>query len=606
MLVTNSASRAPLSEVLNHPWMLRGFNGPPDSHLVHRDPLRADELDKQVIRGMKGFEFGEEDEIEKKLVQILESDAYIRAVQVSERKRDGRNGHGLSNSSLAISFDHNKSDLPLTPSVKQRSKRFSGLDFYRRKLFSSASSPPATPSSGNSPPNSQSHLSNPSTSDTGRDYVDPTRGFHPLISMYYLAREKLERERVYGPGHFASSKLSLHENASAAEPTANDTSAPPSSYVPPSQASAPKKDTAKVDYGMALPHLPAPENTYQSGMSYDVAEAAPSPTAPGFPQPRPRDAGIPVPKAADMVAGGTLSKSTTSTKMPRAPPASTHRRSHSFSQRPTFAGRWAGMFGEKEPVDEHGARAKAEELPRTAGPELSAFADKMREANQPANDESSSSHVTAGATLVKKFGSLLVGRGGDDSRKHGVSKRATILGLSPRPSADEAEKKKSTEQSEEGGKKSTGSSEKNKEEDEGRKSPAPKSISHSLSQPLSNVHRRATTLFDPNGRTTRHERRSSTGGALLPTPVSAFGRNRRPSTGYGANVRPPGGMFGRTEEEEIREQDQNDVEATAVNGHEGDFKEEDERHTSEKDFKPLFLKGLFRYMLSRTYKLPAY
>jgi hypothetical protein len=47
---------------------------------------------------------------------------------------------------------------------------------------------------------------------------------------------------------------------------------------------------------------------------------------------------------------------------------------------------------------------------------------------------------------VRKFGSLLVGRGGDDSRKHGTSKRTTILGgLSPRMSADEAEKKKSTE-----------------------------------------------------------------------------------------------------------------------------------------------------------------
>jgi hypothetical protein len=110
MLVTNPAARAPLSEVLTHPWMLRGFNGPPESHLVHREPLRADELDKQVIRGMKGFEFGSEEDIERKLTQVLESDAYVRAMQAWERKRDGRNGHGrwgesISNSSLAISFD---------------------------------------------------------------------------------------------------------------------------------------------------------------------------------------------------------------------------------------------------------------------------------------------------------------------------------------------------------------------------------------------------------------------------------------------------------------------------------------------------------------------
>ena len=69
MLVTNPAQRAPLSEVLSHPWMVRGFRGPPDSHLVHREPLRADELDPQVFRQMKGFEFGSEDEIERKLKQ---------------------------------------------------------------------------------------------------------------------------------------------------------------------------------------------------------------------------------------------------------------------------------------------------------------------------------------------------------------------------------------------------------------------------------------------------------------------------------------------------------------------------------------------------------
>ncbi|OBZ72950.1 Protein kinase kin1 [Grifola frondosa] len=88
------AARAPLSEVLSHPWMVRGFRGPPDSHLVHREPLRADELDRQVIRGMKGFEFGTEEEIEHRLIEVLESDAYYRAVQHWERKRmtNGRNG----------------------------------------------------------------------------------------------------------------------------------------------------------------------------------------------------------------------------------------------------------------------------------------------------------------------------------------------------------------------------------------------------------------------------------------------------------------------------------------------------------------------------------
>src|SRR5690348_8383103 len=90
MLVTNPAARATLQEVMNHPWMTRGFSGPPDIHAVHREPLRVDELDRQVIKGMKGFEFGSEEDIERKLAEILESDAYVRAVQHWERKRGSR------------------------------------------------------------------------------------------------------------------------------------------------------------------------------------------------------------------------------------------------------------------------------------------------------------------------------------------------------------------------------------------------------------------------------------------------------------------------------------------------------------------------------------
>ena len=151
MLVTNPAARAPLSEVLSHPWMVRGYRGPPDSHLVHREPLRADELDRNVIKGMKGFEFGTEDEIEQKLIEVLESDSYYRAVQHWERKRmsNGRNGHvrwgeSFSNSSLAISHDgsFSTSTTRVDQSPSKKNKRFSGFDFYRRKLFSPSSSPP--------------------------------------------------------------------------------------------------------------------------------------------------------------------------------------------------------------------------------------------------------------------------------------------------------------------------------------------------------------------------------------------------------------------------------------------------------------------------------
>lgn len=604
MLVTNPSARATLQEVISHPWMLRGFSGPADSHLVHRDPLRADELDRQVIKGMQGFEFGSEPDIEAKLVKVLESDAYLRAVQAWDRKRGnghtGKWGESVSNSSLAISFDGK--DGAGSSLGKQKSRRFSGFDFYRRKLFSPASSPPGSPMS-NSPPGSSSHLGSPmSLGDANREPADPTRGFHPLISMYYLARERLERERVYGPGHFASSQLSIQDAAVASD--SKEAPATPVAAQPP----VPKKEpSSKVDYGMALPHLPAPETSHQSGMSYEAnatngngnAAPAPSPTVTTFaPQPRARDAGLPSQQVPGDMAPATtnlpsspapppVSGLAKTASMPRAPPASTHRRSHSMSQRPTVLGsRWGNMFGEKEVADEHGAlNANG---PRTAGPERTSFAEKTGSSeHQPS--------MGTGATLVRKFGSLLGGRGGDDTRRSTSSKRGTILsGISPRPSGEESEREKkpsAEQQADEVGEKTPAA-----EPAEGRKSPAPKSITQSLSQPIGGSHRRAQTILDPQGRATRHERRSSTGGAQLPSIGGSVGRIRRPSTGFGS-ARPAAGKFGRTEEEdENREDVAEDGEPAPTNGKGESYGEEGERHANEKDFKPVFLKGLFRYV----------
>ncbi|KAH8105675.1 hypothetical protein DFH11DRAFT_1639338, partial [Phellopilus nigrolimitatus] len=58
--------------------------------MLYPKPLRIDELDRQVIRGTFGFEFGSKDEFERKLVDVLESDAYARAVQAWERRRQAQ------------------------------------------------------------------------------------------------------------------------------------------------------------------------------------------------------------------------------------------------------------------------------------------------------------------------------------------------------------------------------------------------------------------------------------------------------------------------------------------------------------------------------------
>ncbi|KAI0821802.1 Pkinase-domain-containing protein [Trametes gibbosa] len=626
MLVTNPAARAPLSEVLSHPWMVRGFRGPPDSHMVHREPLRADELDRTVIKGMKGFEFGTEEEIEHKLIEVLESDAYYRAVQHWERKRttNGRNGHGrwgesFSNSSLAISHDGSFSTTTtkIDQSPSKKGKRFSGFDFYRRKLFSPSSSPPTTPTV--SPPGSQSHLSNSSLLETQREPADPTYGFHPLISIYFLVREKMEREKVYGPGHFASSQLSLESSVRPDALSGDAPTAPPTSAKQLSAPSVRKRDppiTGKPDYSMPLPRLPAPETSHYSGLSYDVTPATPSPTASGFPQPRARDAALAVPKRGDVPQGAnSLPKSVPSTparmsmsmSMPREPASTAHRRSHSLSQRP-----WHGMFGfgGGDEVTEQGTvRPHRDPLdpPRTAGPEFGTFAEKIAEPQreeQPEGEREADEEprtplvLTAGATLVRKFGSLLVGRG-DDSRRAGTpTKRGSILtsfAAQPRASTEPGEEQQP--QAEKNGVNGTAA-------EDGRKSGSPTptgTMSQSQSQPVGSVHRRAATILDPQGRSTRHERRSSTGAALMSNVGGTIGRHRRPSTGnsYGFPKPLPDRLFGRMDEEEEHAERAENEGLPGENGGE-DVQKGEESQGEDKDFKPVYLKGLFSVATTST------
>ena len=633
MLVTNPSARATLQEVMSHSWMVRGFPGPPAVHLVHREPLRADDLDRQVIRGMKGFEFGTEDEIERRLINILESEGYIRAVQHWERKRNiggnlngngsnysgSRWGESFSNSSLAISFDSNNSSKNDTNGPK-KSRRFSSFDYYRRKLFSPASSPPGTPLS-HSPPNSHHHLAHPSFSDSNREPMDPTKGFHPLISMYYLSREKMERDRVYGPGQFASSQLSVHgdaanvaaanlvtpvDDASLRQQQYNSTTlqSPRALPLPPKKDSPLPAATTKADYSIALPRLPAPETLHFSGMSYDN-NAAPSPTSPAFnhPQPRARDFGLPPPSPSTQARHIEIEQPTVGPKrnnLPRAPPASTHRRSHSMSQRPTVVSRArGGIFGMGDTANDYGVN---NEMPKTVGPDTSNFPERLDDNHDRLNPFSS------GVTLVRKFGSLLAGRGDVRKSPSGTLKRSTIFGktsTSPRHSTD---MKSGTSISGGGDEEKApfpdidgdGKEEENMVLPTGSAPPTPtsKPISHSISQPSASVHRRAATILDPQGRGMRHERRSSTGAALAGSPVSTFGRHRRPSTGYiSMSSRPLAErLFSRHEPTDLaekREEEEEDIGEKTLNGEET-FREEDERHTSEKGFKPVFLKGLFR------------
>ncbi|KAF7290694.1 Non-specific serine/threonine protein kinase [Mycena indigotica] len=669
MLVTNPALRAPLSEILNHPWMLRGFSGPPNPHLVRREPLRPQDLDPQVVRGMSGFEFGADDaEIMEKLTNVLESDSYSRSVRAWERRRGGPLSAGLSDApstweplangpASASSLSISSSGGNTSDTAKKR--RFSGFDFYRRKFLGSPSPTPKSPSSPSPSAPSTSALS----LGLSPEDRDPTKGFHPLISMYYLAKERMERERVYGTGVFASSQVSVGDDT--AGPSTKDEKDKAGNREKENDApikengrSDKKKTTA--DYNMPLPRLPVPETSHYSGMSYDPNAAAdtqrtngvttpqlnghgaasptivpppasattPSPTAVSFhPQPRARDPGVGVPvvppspapsarrhevarpsvdRSEEGAASSSIGRATTIAPI-RAPPASTHRRSHSLSQRPTVLRGWGGMFGgERDRLEEEG--------PRTAAPDISGFAEREKEREREREKETEKERrddhgsISGGATLVRKFGSMLVGTGrhhGEDGRRT-PSKRATILGgltQSPRASRDDGPRDNKAPETESAPPSVIIAP-----------PPAAKSIAHSQSQPFGTVHRRAATVLDPAGRAARHERRSSTGAAMLSALGSAgggtIGRHRRPSTGQGSGRPKPDRLFVKAEQDRLAEKPDEEAAtdgeyqaAREDSGHEN-LQSDDERQT-DREFKPVFLKGLFSVATTSTKSPPV-
>ncbi|KAI1910241.1 Serine/threonine-protein kinase [Ophidiomyces ophidiicola] len=150
MLVTDPKQRASLSEIINHPWMTKGFNGPPENHLPHREPLQLP-LDSEVIHKMTGFDFGPPEFISVQLTKILESDEYQNAVRACIKEQHTPNPMG--------------------------DKKRGVFDFYKRRNSASKDT-----------------LSNASL-ETMHQTPDSINGYHPLLSIYNLVKEKLNREK---------------------------------------------------------------------------------------------------------------------------------------------------------------------------------------------------------------------------------------------------------------------------------------------------------------------------------------------------------------------------------------------------------------------------
>lgn len=155
MLVTDPRQRASLQEIMTHPWMTKGFGSPPENYLPVREPLQMP-LDPRVIQAMTGFDFGPPEEIERQLSEVIQSQDYMRAVKLALQEKENM--------------------APLRDAEK---KRGFGFDFYKRRNSS----------------NSRDTLSAPS-SELLTLGNDPVNAYNPLISVYYLVREKQERDRL--------------------------------------------------------------------------------------------------------------------------------------------------------------------------------------------------------------------------------------------------------------------------------------------------------------------------------------------------------------------------------------------------------------------------
>ncbi|GAA6010353.1 hypothetical protein JCM10207_005188 [Rhodosporidiobolus poonsookiae] len=337
MLVTVPAQRATLTEVLNHPWICKGFPSPPAPHIPSRSPLRFGELDDDVLRGMTGFEFGTEAEIAAKLGDVLQSDLYRQAVRNWDARKSTF-GAGGSSASYAAGGETSDSDRE-RPAMRvdgrdmKRSptnKRFSGLGFYGKKIaggfnaaFAGAAAPPrasddfdalaAMGSTGGAGGGSYGP-NGAFASGTGGtaprpELLDPTRGFHPLISIYFLVKEKIERERIWGPGVFASSTLSLtgpppppapaqaYQAGSIASPPmaaaafVDSVPRPPLATPPVPMTPQPRQRATGDDFG------PMPSTAPQGGLNkrasyvpssspHPSSAASPNPASPAFVRPQ--------------------------------------------------------------------------------------------------------------------------------------------------------------------------------------------------------------------------------------------------------------------------------------------------------------------------------
>jgi hypothetical protein len=196
MLQTDPSQRMTLSEIMNHPWLTKGFNSPPENYLPHREPLQLP-LDPEIVEKMTGFDFGTPEYITTELTKVIQSEEYQRTVRLAARRTTAQ-----------------------TPETERKRGMF---EFYKRRNSIS----------------SREQLTASSSEEVSKG-LDPVNAYSPLISVYYLVREKRDRERA-------------EENPGAVA-------------MPQSPDEKPLK----------MPDLPAPPPAYTNAATYEMAGEKPT------------------------------------------------------------------------------------------------------------------------------------------------------------------------------------------------------------------------------------------------------------------------------------------------------------------------------------------
>jgi hypothetical protein len=144
ILVVDSKKRATIAQIAAHPWMNKRYEIPISNELPRRSPL-AIPVDIQTVEGMHGFGLGETEDIKDRLEAIIETPEY----------------------QAAATFIHKTSETYRMENIPQQQNRWRLKENPPKKVIVVANDDP---------------LSQPAMYD-------------PLLSIYYLVKERKERNR---------------------------------------------------------------------------------------------------------------------------------------------------------------------------------------------------------------------------------------------------------------------------------------------------------------------------------------------------------------------------------------------------------------------------